>query len=58
MTEPDLPPDNIKSLAEEAMEEKREEVGGEDQARELWDIPAESAGQPAEQQESENAGRH
>jgi hypothetical protein len=45
--------DDLKDLAERAMEEKREEVGNESQSRELWDVPTASDEALAEQQESE-----
>jgi hypothetical protein len=45
--------EELGELAEEAMSDKRDEVGGEDQSRELWDVPTESAGTLADQQEDD-----
>lgn len=43
--------EDIKELAEKAMEEKREETGNESQTRELWDVPTEPDSALVEQQE-------
>lgn len=53
MTDEQLPLDNVKELAEEAMAEKTEMVGNEAQSRELWDVPTEPAEVLAEQQAEE-----
>lgn len=45
--------DDLKDLAEQAMEEKREETGNENQARELWDVPTEPDSALVEQQKAE-----
>ncbi len=51
--EHDLPLDDLRSLAEDEIADKRDELGSENQARELYDIPTESDEKLAEQQESE-----
>jgi hypothetical protein len=53
MTNGNPTPEDLGQLAREAMEDKRQEVGNETQARELWDIPSESDAALAEQQEEE-----
>lgn len=50
MTERDLPMDDIKELAEEAMDDKRAQSGEEARARELYDVPTETAGELADEQ--------
>lgn len=50
------PLDDLKELAEEEMADKQREVGNEAQARELYDIPSESAEELTEQQEREDQG--
>lgn len=44
----------LKELAETAMDDKRDEVGDEAQARELLDLPTEDAGVRARQQEGDS----
>ena len=53
MREEELPLDDLKGLAEDAMADKREEVGSEAQTRELWDVPTEDPVTLAEQQNAE-----
>lgn len=50
----DLPLDDLGELAEEEMDEKREELDNEEQARELYDLPSESAADLAAQQDEES----
>lgn len=52
--EHDQPVDDLKHLAEAEMADKRREMGSEVQARELYDVPAETAEELAEQQERED----
>jgi hypothetical protein len=56
MGEEKLPHEDVKELAEAAMADKRDEVGDEGQARELWDVPTEEPGTLARQQEDDAAG--
>jgi len=49
MTDEDQP-DEVKKLAEKLIADKREDAGGEEQARELYDVPSESAAGLAEDQ--------
>ncbi len=53
MSEQELPLSDLKELAEEEIEARREEVGGETQARELLDIPSEDAPTLAREQRRE-----
>lgn len=48
------PLDDLKALAEEEMADKRREMGNEPRARELYDVPSESAEELGEQQEHED----
>ena len=48
-----LPLSDLKDLAEEEIEERREEVGREPQARELLDVPSEDPARLASEQEEE-----
>lgn len=45
--------EHLGELAEEAMSDKRDEVGSEAQSRELWDMPTESAGTLADHQQDD-----
>lgn len=56
MTEKEFPLDDLRGLAEDAIADKREESGSEAQARELYDLPTESAEDLAVQQENEQTG--
>jgi hypothetical protein len=51
MTEERTPTEDLRDLAERAMEDKREETGNESQTRELWDVPTETGADLAAQQE-------
>ena len=50
MTEEKVPLDDVGDLAEQVIADKRDEMGDEGQARELYDVPTESAGDLKEQQ--------
>jgi len=51
MTEREASGDDVGALAEQAMADKRAEMGSEGQARELYDVPTESAADLAQQQD-------
>lgn len=51
MTEEKLPLDDLRDLAEEEMADKREELGSEEQARELYDVPSRTAEELADSQD-------
>ena len=53
MSEREPNTENLGELAEQAMSDKRDEIGNEDQSRELWDVPTESAGTLADQQKDD-----
>lgn len=55
MTEKDISLDELGALAEQEMAEKRREVSDESQARELYDVPSESAADLATQQDEDQA---
>lgn len=57
MTESEPPIDDVGSLAEKVIAEKREEVGNESQARELYDVPSASAADMAEEQAAGDQSR-
>jgi hypothetical protein len=50
----DFPLDDLGELAEEEMGEKREELGNEEQVRELYDLPSESAADLEAKQDEES----
>jgi hypothetical protein len=53
MNERELPLSDLKELAEEEIESKREEVGSESRARELLDVPSEDAPSLAREEQRE-----
>jgi hypothetical protein len=53
MTEEHLPLDDLGNLAADALAERRREVDDDTRARELMDVPSESAGDLAAQQAQE-----
>lgn len=53
MDEKRVSTDDLGQLAEETMADKREEMGSETQARELYDVPTQSAATLAEEQADE-----
>jgi hypothetical protein len=53
MAEEELPVEDAKALAEEAIADKRKEAGDEGEARELYDVPSESSADLAAQQSQE-----
>ncbi len=54
MRDKDLPLDDLGQLAHEEMHDKASELGNEDQAAELYDIPTRSDGELAAEQEAES----
>jgi hypothetical protein len=53
MTEENLPLDDLKTLAEQEIASKKQDVDNEAQARELYDLPTEPAGELVDQQAEE-----
>lgn len=53
MTEPKLPLDDLGQLAEQEMDEKREETGSEARARELYDVSTEPTVEIEEEQSTQ-----
>jgi hypothetical protein len=52
----DLPLEDLGSLAEQVIDDKRRESGSEEQARELYDVPSQSPGTMAREQPKRDEG--
>jgi hypothetical protein len=56
MSENDVPLEDVGELAERAIDDKRGEIGSEDEARELYDVPSQSPGTLARESEQHSEG--